>query len=223
MLFRSMFTCVNKMKMSINAPSFAVCRRTAVIALGFVLANCSLDLSNQAFADNSSNWFSFPSGSARSSSVSGALVASYKDPGVDEDGIHAYRFSIYNSKGPEVSGFTFLRSVEGAWSDSGDVLFVNNYIGSNVTDCLVLEAESNQFRFESLTNILNNKIQSGPMGDLNIKPPENPNNSHYYLTCDGWLDGHSLKVTLSGTTDAGGDFKYRFVFDAAAEKFTTAR
>jgi hypothetical protein len=197
-------------------------RRLNIIFWLFIAA-LWLGASNTACAENTSNWFKFPSKTTRSASASGTLVASYKDPGADEDGVHAYRFSISDSEGRELSGFTFLRSVEGAWYDSSDTLFVNNFIGSNLTDCLVLRGAPDQFKLESLTDLLINKKRSGPMTDPVIKPPENPNNSHYYLKCDGWLDDHSLKLTLAGTTDAGGDFRYSFVFDTRTEKFATAR
>jgi hypothetical protein len=172
-----------------------------------------------ASAESELNSFEFPSKIMKVPSSSGALIASYADPGADEDGVHNYRFSILNSKRQELAGFTFLRSVDGSWYDSSDRLFVNNYIGSNTTDCFFLKIKGIQVNLQSLTGVLVSRKGSGPVGVSGIKPPENPNNSHYYLRCDGWIGKDLLRVTLTGTTDAGGYFKYNFIFDLNKEKF----
>lgn len=104
--------------------------------------------------------FSFPSAVSESRSPAGAMVLSYHDPGENPDGAHGYEFIVRGRSGTRQGGFVFLRSVNGSWSPGGENFFVNDYTGSNVTDCLVPQSETGRFSLVSLTQLLANQGRS---------------------------------------------------------------
>jgi hypothetical protein len=189
---------------------------TCVAAIAIILFSFPW---SEAGARPNRHSFTFPGKPASVSSQSGALSARYSDPGVNPDGIHEDRFSIADANGRELVGFSFLRSVRGAWSADKDTLFVNNFTGSNDSDCLVTRTSNETVRLVSLTDILINDPHSGPVEVGKIKPPENPGNSHYYLRCEKWLSPSMIAVILDGHTDAGGYFKYQFHYNVDKKRF----
>lgn len=144
--------------------------------------------------------FSFPSAVSQSRSPGGTLVVSYYDSGESPDGGHDYEFSVRGLSGRREAGFVFLRSVNGSWSPGGENFFVNDYIGSNVTDCLVSQSDADRLSLVSLTELLASQRQNGP-GDRLASIAESPDNSHFYLTCRRWIGNDAIAVSVRGYTD----------------------
>lgn len=112
---------------------------------------------------------------------------------------------------------TFTRSVGVSWSPSGRSAYVNNYIGSNATDCLIVRVNVGPVRIDSITRMLfGGRIVRSP----NVLPPETPANSHFYLSCKGWDSEDAADVDLSGRTDAGGTFSYEFKYNVKEKTLT---
>jgi hypothetical protein len=156
--------------------------------------------------------FSFPSASTSSRSPAGALVVSYYDPGENQDGGHDYEFIVRGPSGRREAGFVFLRSVTGSWAPSGEHFFVNDYIGSNVTDCLVSQTVADRLSLVSLTELLASQRQNGAGNQL-ASITESPDNSHFYLTCSRWIGSDAIKVSVRGYTDETRESIREFAYD----------
>ena len=194
----------------------------------FLSALCSACASSDGRADststlqNADHSFSFPSETGASSSPSGALVASHVDPGPDQYGIHEYRLSISDRNGKPLETLAFTRSVAGSWAPRSDSLFINNYVGSNLTDCLVTLGDERRLELVSLTRQL--LAQDGDTDNRNkLGISYSPDNSHFYLVCNGWIDASTLDVALTGYEDAGRNigpqFSYRFRYLVRDQSF----
>jgi len=94
----------------------------------------------------------------------------------------------------------FLRSVTGSWSPSGENFFVNDYIGSNVTDCLVSQIGADRLSLASLTEQLARQGRNAAGGRL-ASIAESPDNSHFYLTCRRWISNDVIEISIRGYTD----------------------
>ena len=170
--------------------------------------------------------FDFPGAIQSVSSSSGKVVATFRDSGLNGSGGHDYRFMVTDKHGHERARISFDHSVDGQWSNIGDILYVNDHRGPGQSDCYVLKSDAGKMSLLSLTDILVNKPESG-IQELhetivpkeNIKPPETPANSEYYMSCKRWASPHAIAVVLDGKTYAGGDFKYIMTFDIETMRF----
>jgi hypothetical protein len=194
--------------------------KMSIVATILVIASIS---HSGAAAEYSPLSFKFPGPTRSVSSDSHLLVARYEDPGLNEDGIHEYRFSITNSSGNELVKHIFTRYINGTWCKDRDELYMNDFVGSNFADCFVTRQVDAKMVLESLSHELINDPKSGPVGVPGIKPPETPHNSNYYLNCEQWVTPDILNVVLEGTTEAGGDFKYKLQYNTEKRQFTLAQ
>lgn len=159
--------------------------------------------------------FSFPGGVSSVLSVTGRFSAEYKQSEKsDED----FDFSIKDQTGKIAVRHSFTRSVEGAWSPTDENIYLNDFLGSTQIDCYVWNPESKGLW--SLTEALLRDPKSGPIEGRGAKPPETPHNSRYELTCDGWKSKNKVLVNVEGTTWAGGQFKYKLVYDLIIKQFS---
>lgn len=159
--------------------------------------------------------FSFPGDSNRVHSATGNYWATYKQSSTSQD---EYSFLIADGAGNPLVQRTFTRSVEGAWSPYSDQLYLNDFLGSTQVDCLVWVPGNRGL--SSLTETLLREPHSGPIEGRGAKPPETPENSRYELTCQGWRAKDKVSVSLEGTTWAGGQYKYKLVYDVQSRKFS---
>ena len=142
--------------------------------------------------------FSFPSTVSPSRSPTGTVIVSFHDLGANTDGRGDYEFMF-------VEGLQSWRALlsKDRLPAPGPVdgnFFVNDYIGSNVSDCLVAQSRSGQFSLMSLTQLLASQgANSAPVGHGSIF--ESPNNSHFYLTCLRWIGNDAIDVSVRGYTD----------------------
>ena len=141
-------------------------------------------------------------------SPSSAFELTYTDPGANEDGIHVYTLKLVSRRNTySKTLLTFTRSVDVSWSPEGAWFYVNNFIGSNVSDCVIGNAEDASFGTVSVTAAVFD-AHSRPAGVP--PPPETPANSHFNLSCKIWGSNKDLFFDLVGMTDAGGSFSYKY-------------
>ena len=159
--------------------------------------------------------FNFPGDPSRISSAAGHFSAEYKRSVKSQD---EFIFSVKDQSGKAAAEHAFSRSVEGAWSQTAANLYLNDFLGSTQIDCFVWTPQSKSV--SSLTEALFRDPQSGPIEGRGAKPPETPQNSRFELTCDGWKSKDKVLVNVEGTTWAGGQFKYKLVFDFMLKRFS---
>lgn len=155
--------------------------------------------------------FSFPSAQSRSLSPSGSLLVKYTDPGPNADGIHEYDFTVASQGGRKIGGFTFTRMVQGAWSPS-DALYVNNYIGSNMTDCLTTTASKYASHLSSVTKAIRKNIRRGHATIQNKSLKRALNSEHSYVTCSSWLGKNTVKISIKAIDDSGKNYSEEMDF-----------
>src|SRR3954453_14084356 len=114
----------------------------------------------------------------------------------------------------------FDRSVDIGWSPLGTRFLVNDYIGSNLADCLVVRPAGGGVRGISLRRA----IRRSPGRP---RAPETPWDSHYYVHCYRWLSDTIIAGVVAGHTDepASGPnhphaFEHAFRFDAATGRIS---
>ena len=185
----------------------------------FLFLICTVPIAiGQAKTNKTPKVFSFPGSSKQAPSVSGQFLATYKEIPAAQNDAFQYLFSIRDRSGNQLEQHTFTRSIEGAWSPHSERIYLNDFMGSTQIDCLVWRQGDN--RLSSLTEILLYDPNSGPTEADGAKPPETPKNSRFELTCDGWTAEDKILVSLDGSTWAGGQFKYKLLFDPKLEKFS---
>jgi hypothetical protein len=138
----------------------------------------------------------------------------YADPGADAAGVHQYKLMLRDAKGHETLLDSFIRSVEVQWSPSGRQLFVNDYIGSNIADCLIVRAAEEPVRPVSLQDLVV-KSPGHPTA------PETPDQSHYAALCKNWVTDTRLAGSVSGHVDDGHDahpFDHPLVYDLGSDR-----
>ena len=153
--------------------------------------------------------FTFPGDDMSSASRSGDLAASYKAS--DEGPMH---FAV-TAKDKELAGFDFLRTVDGWWE--GERLFVNNRIGSNTSDCLMLTAADGAYAFNSLRGLLDREGSIDKASDW-IKPAQLAPNAEYHLLCERWDSGDKIDLAITGNTGIEA-FKYALQVDMKSGSF----
>jgi hypothetical protein len=162
--------------------------------------------------------FEFPGSSSKSSDAHGRMVVAYRRLKDTPYGGQIYQFRLSDTKHHVLDEFNFERSVAGAWGPNPIDLYVNNYIGSNITDCLVLMDEDGKISFRSLTAKLDGPENSKALSDLKI--PKSTVANHFYLTCAGWLPGGWLALRVKGDMDDGTKFAQSLVFSRSTGSIT---
>jgi len=131
----------------------------------------------------------------------------YFDPGENQYQIHEYSLRLEYPGGRSDEIDVFTRSVDVAWSPSGEAFYFTDFIGSNVSDCYVVRPGTDSTRKISLTDVITQGHFPAPAWALQ-------HSSHGYVACDGWLDADKLSFVLSGDSDdAPHGFRYSFTYD----------
>jgi hypothetical protein len=181
----------------------------AVSALAVVLGTVA-----GASAQDGAEPTSFPGPVTSVKSPNSDARVYYTDPGPDRQGVHQYKLMFRDPKGRETLIDSFIRSVEVEWSPSGRQLFVNDYIGSNIADCLIVRTSDEPLRPISLQDLVI-KSPGHPTA------PETPDQSHYAALCKRWVSDTRLAGSVSGHVDGGDDarpFDHPLVYDLGSDR-----
>ena len=124
-----------------------------------------------------------------------------------------YKLKFMDSSGRIFFLEYFQRSVDVVWSPAGTRFFVTDYVGSNITDCIVARPQRGRVRGVTLTGIIS-RTAGHPTG------AESPERAHYYVHCDRWLSDRLVEGEIDGHTDEARmyDFHYPFLYDAATRR-----
>lgn len=186
--------------------------------LGIALSGTNPSKVSAQSGGGASNAFAYPGSPVSVKSPSGRAELTVNTLPPDKNGLGGRVLSLSVEAG-RTAQYRFDRRIDGQWSPSGQIIFLNDYQGSDVVDCLIPYRSDKEWTFESLTEILLKNKYSGPVTTPGIKPPETTNNSHFYLTCTRWISEKLLEVRLRGITLAGGEFLYNFKFNIPMKHF----
>jgi len=101
----------------------------------------------------------------------------------------------------------YFRAVDVSWSPGSKYVAVTDWMGSNVSDCYIVDTDHPEGRF-SMTEAL-------------PKLPEEAD-SHFYVSYQGWESVETIRVRASGHTDYTPvhEFDYRFLYDVVDRRVT---
>lgn len=134
----------------------------------------------------------------------------YVDPGENADSLHLYSLRLAYPNGRVDILDTFWRSAEVSWSPSGEELFVNDFVGSNVAECLIITPSGKGTKIRSVTRILSRahipEVSEHLKGD------------HVYITCSNWVSPTQIHVEMHGDKFPEGFFEHHFTYDLRSRK-----
>lgn len=159
----------------------------------------------QAMAPNA---VTFPGTTTSVRSPMSNATVFYVDPGPDRYGEHEFQLKFQRGKDSPILLDTFERSVDVSWSPSGKWLYINDHVGSNIGDCLMVNSFAAHVATRSMTDVVGKSVGRP-------KAPETPSESHYYVLCDRWLSGEQVSGWVAGHTDRANShsFNHPFVYN----------
>jgi hypothetical protein len=109
--------------------------------------------------------------------------------------------------------FTYERNVDISWAPDSKFFFVNDYFGSDVSRCIVVDRRTlNKYDTLNLLQEEMDRIISHYKGSM------------WYVTCSSWRKGDKVRVTIrvagNGTQE---EVRKQYLFDAKAGKFAATR
>ena len=124
----------------------------------------------------------------------------------------AYAFKLHRRIGPSILLLKFDRSAGVLWAPDSGAIAINDYAGSDNSDCIIFSDLSRLDR-TSLSEVISRQ-------KLPRRANESFNEAHYYVRCLKWQSPSVVEGTLSGHTDAAPqrEFKYEFVFDKKTQR-----
>ena len=108
--------------------------------------------------------------------------------------------------------FPYPRHVDVSWSPDSKFFFVNDYFGSDVSRCLIVDRAHLHKR--DIVRVLKEEID---------RVSAHFTGSMWLVTCSSWLGDDKVKVSLNvsgNRTDR--EIRKRFLVDAGSGKFSTA-
>jgi hypothetical protein len=153
----------------------------------------------------------FPGSATSVQSPVGRAKVVFLDPGENADGLHLFKLKLDDGRGHVVLLRTFTRSADVSWSPSGDRLFITDYVGSNVADCLAIKVASQGAKGVRLLGLIARNSR---------RPPSSELRGHFYVHCDGWLSNTKILVSIDGHTDEtpSHGFSYALTFDTVTHR-----
>ena len=109
---------------------------------------------------------------------------------IDQDDIPNHRLVLRETTSGEVTELIeYSRYVDVAWSPRGVWLFINDYAGSNLTDCYVLEVVNSKVvrRIDIIEELRSSGYSSSKLGAL-----------HLYVAGIRWQSENRLRLEVSG-------------------------
>jgi hypothetical protein len=148
--------------------------------------------------------FSFPRGFNQASSPDGKWVVRNRDQ--DKEPNHILTLGNIGT-GSRSLIEAYGRSVDVSWSDDSRFLFVNDYVGSDLTECFTLDVKT--MKKTKLNEILKKTIN----------PYLGAIETHLYVTCADWHGKDEVFVAVDGYGDgAPNGFHRSFSFNALTRK-----
>ncbi|MDG5497871.1 hypothetical protein [Niveispirillum sp. BGYR6] len=185
-----------------------------------------LALCSHGFAQDVAPGYEFPATQGVSKleypSPNGKWLIRVIDPGQGEDGIHLYRLILTDRLGAELGSFDFMRSIDASWSKSGEELIINDYTGSNISDCLYSRKYGDKIYLSRISEDLNDVPFFDENGNAFDVLGKIINTSHFYIKCESRFD-QKIVVSLSGRLDPNEEFDYKFSYDLVGRRFSILR
>jgi hypothetical protein len=170
-------------------------------------ASAAVAVGNHLVKARDSYRMTFPAAITKFPSHAGGVELLYEDPGPNQYGIHEYRLKArFQDTAVVRDMLIFTRSVEVAWAPARNIAFVNNFIGSNLSDCMIVNLTTPHLQTLSVSKLLFAQRKTG-------QPKETSGNAHFNLSCGTWTSSRSLSGYLLRRTDAGQEFSYRYQLD----------
>lgn len=134
---------------------------------------------------------------------------------INEDRDHDPAHLLYISeKKPQKKSLimSYSRHVDVLWSPDSKFIIINNYIGSDNSDCILI----NRFSMKKLS--MKYVITNGKNAPL-----RGNDDGHLYVTCDSWNDGRSFNILVRGYNGRNSNVTNKiFVFDAYSKQLRNA-
>lgn len=116
---------------------------------------------------------------------------------------------LLNSKVGTFELYRFDRACDVLWSPDSSHLAITDWLGSNLSDVLVLLPHD-----KPKSRSLRDLFPSGAIPRAEIA-------GHCYFEANRWLDAHRLLIRIFGHADSGDfhEFDYKWVFDLRSKRF----
>lgn len=146
----------------------------------------------------------FPGTQTSVRSPTSAARVFYVEMGSDEGGQN-FSLRFDRGHGAPIILRRFDRSVDVGWSPSGRHFFVNDHVGSNSADCLIVRPVGTNVHGVSLKRL----IARNPG-----RPRYRAIPSQYYVHCNGWRSETVMRAAAVARTDDGATLEDSFTYDA---------
>jgi hypothetical protein len=134
---------------------------------------------------------------------------------MEKDGSYLHVLTL-NAQGTtkdakEVEVYRFDRSCDALWSTNGHYLALTDWLGSNVSEILIVAAKT-PFQTKPISEIVGN------MGPFLSKEERE---GHIYYEAMEWLDEGKLRIKVFGHTNVApyNDFEHQFICDLVKGRF----
>jgi hypothetical protein len=126
--------------------------------------------------------------------------------GHHEDGLTEYELRLIRSGHKPMLIDKYFRSVDVLWNSDSQYVAINDWIGSNIADCFIVNTRKPKTKISVAT--------------LVPKLEEDLRNSHTYVSCESWQSPSEVSVRVFGHTDyvPYHEFDYRFALDVSGRQ-----
>lgn len=130
----------------------------------------------------------------------------------DQEPNHLLYLSVRGSPS-KILIMPYGRHVDVLWSPDSRSFFVNDYAESNEADCILINRGT--MKKTSLTRVLTKGARAPLLGN---------DNTHLYVTCDGWRGTQKLLVSVIGYNGTqSGTIQGRFIYNTDSGQIKSTR
>ncbi len=162
------------------SPMTVLSRRAVAVFLLVFGALC------QAGGDSAPKWIRYPESQRTYPSPGGRYELYNVDPKGNEQ-LHAL-FLRKGAHKPDIRLYSYLRNVSALWSPTGSNLVVNDYGGSDFSNCLIYVLDKGLEPID-----IESELRKKMLTERDIFE-----NHHVYIECGRWLESSRVKVKISG-------------------------
>lgn len=120
----------------------------------------------------------------------------------------AYALFVHRRGKPPRLLLQFDRWADAIWSPDDKYLAINDYEGSDTSNCLVFEVDRNLRPTDVRKAVLTRPTR--------LKSYEHPNLAHFYVSCGAISASNHIRGTVAGHTDSNPVKVFRHLFDLDA-------